>query len=363
MKFIDLQEQFQRYRREIMDEIQKVLEPAQFILGPAVAELEQALAQHTGAKHAIGCASGTDALLLSLMARGLRAGDEVIVPDFTFFATAEVVVLAGAAPVFVDVEPDTYNIDVRQIERKIGKKTRGIIPVSLFGQCSDLDEINTLARAHRLWVLEDAAQSYGALYRGKRSGSLTELAATSFYPAKPLGAYGDAGAVFTSDDELAKTIRELLNHGQAGTYNHVRLGVNGRLDSLQAAVLKVKLRHFEEEMRQKRMVAESYLRQLEGLVRLPVIREHNQSVWAQFTVASEKRGAIVAHLKAKGIPTAVHYPSPLHRQPAFAGMKLRDEEFPISVKSSREVFSLPMHPFLSEADVQSVCGAIREALQ
>jgi UDP-2-acetamido-2-deoxy-ribo-hexuluronate aminotransferase len=328
-----------------------------------VGELEQALTQHTGAKHAICCASGTDALLLGLLAREVGKGDEVIVPDFTFFATAEVVALLGARPVFVDVEADTYNIDVKLIERKIGKRTKGIIPVSLYGQCADLDEINALARSHGLWVMEDAAQSYGALYRGKRSGSLTELAATSFYPAKPLGAYGDGGAVFTSDDGLARAIRELLNHGQSGTYNHVRLGVNGRLDSLQAAVLKVKLRHFEEEMQQKRKVADSYLRQLKGLVSLPVVREHNQSVWAQFTVASEKRGAIVSHLRSKGIPTAVHYPSPLHRQPAFSAMKLRDEEFPISVKSSREVFSLPMHPFLSEADVQSVCGAIREALE
>jgi UDP-2-acetamido-2-deoxy-ribo-hexuluronate aminotransferase len=286
----------------------------------------------------------------------------VIVPDFTFFATAEVVSLLGAIPVFVDIEPGTYNIDVRLIEGKIGKRSKGIIPVSLFGQCPDLDEIKALARSRGLWVMEDAAQSYGALYRGKRSGSLTELAATSFYPAKPLGAYGDGGAVFTSDDGLARTIRESLNHGQAGTYNHVRLGINGRLDSLQAAVLKVKLQHFDEEMQQKRRIAGLYAERLKGLVNLPLVRDHNQSVWAQFTVASPQREAIIAYLKTKGIPTAIHYPRPLHRQPAF-GERLRDDEFPVSVKASQEVFSLPMHPFLVDEDVEAVCAAIGEALQ
>jgi UDP-2-acetamido-2-deoxy-ribo-hexuluronate aminotransferase len=363
VKFIDLQEQFRRYRNEIMDEIQKVLESAQFILGPAVGEFEQALARHTGAKHAIGCTSGTDALLLGLMAKGVGEGDEVIVPDFTFFATAEVIANIGAVPVFVDVEQDTYNIDLRLIERKISKRTKGIIPVSLYGQCPDLDEINALARSHGLWVMEDAAQSYGALYKGRRSGALTEVAATSFYPAKPLGGYGDGGAVFTSDDELARTIREMLNHGQSGTYNHVRLGINGRLDSLQAAVLKVKLRHFEEEMQQKRRIAGLYAQRLKGQVTVPVIREYNESVWAQFTVASPRREAVMAHLKTKGIPTAIHYPRPLHRQPAFSGMLLPDRDFPVSVKVSQEVFSLPMHPFLADTDVESVCDAISEALR
>jgi UDP-2-acetamido-2-deoxy-ribo-hexuluronate aminotransferase len=330
-------------------------------MGPAVAELEKALATHTGVKHAIGCASGTDALMLGLLAHGIKPGDEVIVPDFTFFATAEVVAFLGAVPVFVDVDEETFNIDVRLIERRITKRTKGIVPVSLFGQCADLDEINALAASHCLWVMEDAAQSYGAGYKGRKSGSLTQLAATSFFPAKPLGCYGDGGAVFTNDDGIARTVRELLNHGQSARYKHSRLGINGRLDTLQAAILSVKLRHFDDEMKAKRRVAAAYQEKLKGHVKVPVVRSHNESVWAQFTVRSSKRDSIVEHLKAKSLPTAIHYPIPLHAQEVFSSMQLGDKDFPVSTRVSNEVFSLPMHPFLTDADVDLICRAVIEA--
>jgi UDP-2-acetamido-2-deoxy-ribo-hexuluronate aminotransferase len=361
LNFIDLQEQFRRYKTEIMEEIQKVLDSAQFILGPAVAELEKALASHTGVKHAIGCASGTDALVLGLLANGIKPGDEVIVPDFTFFATAEVVAFLGAVPVFVDVEDESFNIDVRLIERHITKQTKGIIPVSLFGQCADLDEINALAASHGLWVMEDAAQSYGASYKGRKSGSITQIAATSFFPAKPLGCYGDGGAVFTNDDGIARSVRELLNHGQSARYKHSRLGINGRLDTLQAAILCVKLRHFDDEMRAKQRIASVYQEKLKGYVNVPKLRSHNESVWAQFTVRSSKRDSIVGHLKEKGIPTAIHYPIPLHAQEVFSAMRLRDDDFPVSTRVSNEVLSLPMHPFILDADVDLICRAVIEA--
>ncbi len=362
MNFIDLQGQFKLYREEMMAEIGKVLESAQFIMGPMVRDFEAGLASFAGVKHAICCASGTDALTLGLLAKGIKAGDEIIVPDFTFFATAEVVANLGATPVFVDIDPSTYNIDVQLLAKKTTKRTKGIIPVSLYGQCADMDEINDIAGKKGLWVMEDAAQSFGASYHGRRSASLSDLAATSFYPAKPLGCYGDGGAVFTNDDALAQVIREILNHGQAGTYTHVRLGINGRLDALQAAVLTVKLRHFEDELKRRNAVAGWYTKRLQGAVRLQSIREGNISAWAQFTVAHEKRETIIAHIKGKGIPVAIHYPKPLHAQPALQYLKQRDDDYPVSVKASREVFSLPMHPFLTEDEVEVVSTAIKEAL-
>lgn len=363
MDFIDLKEQYRRYRQEIDAEIARVLESAQFIMGPAVGELEADLAQHTGVSHAIGCSSGTDALLLCLLAKGLSRGDEVLVPDFTFFATAEVVSFLGARPVFVDIQESTFNIDPDLLESRITEKTRGIIPVSLFGQCVDMDRILEIAGRHGLWVIEDAAQSYGSRYRGKRSGSIAELSATSFFPAKPLGCYGDGGAVFTNDDGVAMRIRELLNHGQSERYKHSSIGLNGRLDTLQAAVLKVKLRHFDVEMARKRQAAAIYVELLSPHVRTPSVEPWNESVWAQFTVRSPQRDRILSYLQKKGIPTAVHYPIPLHAQSAFSSEGLRDDAFPVSTQASREVFSLPMHPFLCDADIDAVCAAVREALQ
>jgi len=363
MKFSDLQEQYRRYRDEIRREIDAVIESAQFIMGPAVKALEKELAEHTGVKHAIACASGTDALLLGLMALGVKPGDEVIVPDFTFFATAEVVSLLGAVPVFADIDEESCCIDPSAVRRRIGARTRGVIPVSLYGQPADFDALGAAVKDAGLWMFEDAAQSYGARYRGKRSGSLTEIAATSFYPAKPLGCYGDGGAVFTSNDRIAADIRKLLNHGESERYRHTAIGINGRLDSLQAAILRVKLRHFDGEMEAKRRVAARYAERLGKHVTVPRLRPGCESVWAQYTIRTPKREAVIEHLKAKGIPTAVHYPMPLHRQPVYAASALPDSDFPVATRLSAEVLSLPMHPFLTDADVDSVADAIIEAVR
>lgn len=363
MNYIDLQEQYRRYREEIRREIDAVLESSQFIMGPAVGALERELAAHTGAKHAIGCASGTDALLLGLMALGVKPGDEVIVPDFTFFATAEVVSFLGAVPVFADIDDETFNLDPGGLRRRVGPRTRGIIPVSLYGHPADIDEITEAARSRGLWVFEDAAQSYGARYKGRRSGALTELAATSFFPAKPLGCYGDGGALFTSSDERAAELRRLLNHGQAERYRHVAIGMNGRLDTLQAAVLRVKLRHFDEEMAMKRRAADRYAERLAAHVRVPRVASGCESVWAQYTIRTSKRDAVIDHLKKKGIPTAIHYPIPLHRQEVYAPLGGKDADYPVSVKAASEVVSLPMHAFLSDADIDRVAEAIIEAVR
>ncbi len=361
MQFIDLQRQYQAYKAEIRAEMDKVLDTSRYILGPAVTELEQAMAAYLGVKNAIGCASGTDALLLALIGMDIKPGDEVIVPDFTFFATAEVVSLLGAKPVFADILPDTLNLDPRQVEAKITRRTRGVIAVSLYGQCADFDDLSQIARARKLFLVEDAAQSFGASHKGRKSGTLCELATTSFYPAKPLGAYGDAGALFTNDDLLAGKLRMLANHGQPVTYKHRLVGINGRLDSLQAAILKVKLRHFPEELEVRQQVAAWYDRELRGLVSTPVVREGNCSSWAQYTVRSPQRARLVEKLKERGVPTAVHYPMPLHQQEVYAGMS-DGQDFPQSVKASQEVLSLPMHPYLTENDVRAVGAAIREAL-
>ena len=363
MQFIDLQKQYALYKDELRAEMDKVLDTGRFILGPAVSELEGELAAFTGVKHAIGCGSGTDALLLALMALELKPGDEVIVPDFTFFATAEVVSLLGGVPVFVDIQPDTCNIDPGRIEAKISPKTRGIIAVSLYGQCADFDELSLIARKHKLFLVEDAAQSFGATYKGRKSGALCRLATTSFYPAKPLGAYGDAGALLTSDDSLAERIRNLLNHGQVANYRHRYVGLNGRLDSLQAAVLRVKLRHFPEELELRQQVASWYDAELAGTVQLPCIRSGNRSSWAQYTVRSPQRPRIQEHLKSRGIPTAIHYPMAVHQQEAYAGLRIANDELVESIRASQEVISLPMHPFLSRQEVTAVAAAIRESLQ
>lgn len=363
MQFIDLNKQYNLYKEEIRQEMDAVLESSRFILGPSVSELENDLASCCGVKHAIGCSSGTDAILLALMALELNPGDEVIVPDFTFFATAEMVSFLGGIPVFVDIRPDTYNIDPQKVVKKIGNKTRGIIAVSLYGQCADFDKLAEIAARCNLFLVEDAAQSFGATYKGRKSCALTEIATTSFYPAKPLGAYGDGGAVFTNADELAQTMRFMLNHGQESGYQHRYIGINGRLDSLQAAVLKVKLRHFEEELQMRQQVACWYDEQLGDLVTRPQIQDHNRSSWAQYTVRHVEREKIIRHLKNNGIPTAIHYPKPIHQQKAYAELGIDDEEYPNSISASREVFSLPMHPFLTQAEIQSVAAMIREAVQ
>ena len=361
MEFVDLKKQYQLYKQEIDSEINKVLKSAQFIKGPVITELEENLAEYVGVKHAIGCSSGTDALLIALMAKGVGPGDEIIVPDFTFIATAEVISLLGAVPVFIDVEAKSFNLDPNLLSGKITEKTKGIIGVSLFGQCADFDKINDVASQYGLWVIEDAAQSFGAAYKGRKSCNLTEIATTSFFPAKPLGCYGDGGAVFTSSDNLARRMRVILNHGQEERYRHSVIGINGRLDSIQAAVLKVKLKHFDEEVQERQEIAREYTKQLKDCVQVPEIIEGNNSVWAQYTVRHPQRDRIREVLKAEGIPTAVHYPVPLNRQEAFSNLKSRGGKFPVTETLCAEVLSIPMHPFLENDDIKRVTTAIRKA--
>lgn len=364
MQFVDLKRQYCEYKPEIMAEINSVLESAAFINGPAIRDLEERLAEHTGVGHAIGCSSGTDALLLGLMALDVHKGAEIIVPDFSFIATAEAVALLGAVPVFVDVCPDTYNINPEAVRTAITHRTVGIIAVSLYGQVADVNAINAIAAEHDIWVMEDGAQSYGAHYHGKRSCSLTKIGTTSFFPAKPLGGYGDGGAVFTDDDQLAAKMRMILNHGQRKRYDHAVIGLNARLDTIQAAVLKVKLKHFDREVAHRQQVADWYdtaLQDCAGIVR-PTILAHNQSVWAQYTIRVSNRVQLQQQLKERGIPTSVHYPIPLHRQEAFAHLAQHRIEVPHAERASMEVVSLPMHPFMTKADVSAVTDAVQASI-
>lgn len=360
INFIDLQAQYKKYEKEINSEVLEVMSSAQFIGGEKLNSLERGLASYTGAKHAIGCSSGTDALLLALMALDIGVGDEVITTPFTFIATAEVVALLGAKSVFVDIDEESYNIDPAKIENAITSKTKAIIPVSLYGQCADMDAINAIAAKHNIVVIEDACQSFGATYRGKKSCNLSTIACTSFFPSKPLGAYGDGGAIFTSDDALAAKMRMLLNHGQNERYKHKYIGINGRLDAIQAAVLNVKLKHFEAEATAREEIGARYSDLLEDAdVVTPKIAEDNTSVYAQYSVRVKDREAMVAKLSAAGVPTAVHYPLPLHLQEAFAHLGYGEGDFPISEMVAKEIMSLPMSAFLSEAEQDFVVNAIK----
>ena len=352
MEFIDLAAQQQRIKSEIDANIQKVLTHGKYILGPEVAELEEKLAAYTGAKYCITCANGTDALQIALMALGVGPGDEVITPGFTYIATAETVALLGAKPVYVDVYENTYNLNVELLEAAITTKTKAIIPVSLYGQCADYDAINAIALKHNITVIEDGAQSFGATYKGRKSGNLTTISCTSFFPSKPLGCYGDGGAIFTSDDELAKIIRQVARHGQDRRYHHIRVGVNSRLDTLQAAILLPKLAILDDEMRLRQEVAANYQRLFTevGFTATPYIEAHNISAYAQFTVRVPNRDAVQAKLKEAGIPTAVHYPIPLNKQPAVAS----DAILPVGDKVAEEVMSLPMHPYLCLSSINSI---------
>ena len=363
MEFIDLKSQYQASRDLINGRIQAVLDHGQYIMGPEVAELEERLAQYTGARHCITVASGTEALLIALMALGVGRGDEVITTPFTFIATAEAIVLLGATPVFVDIDPVTCNIAPGLIEEKITARTRAIIPVSLYGQPADMDEINAIAMRHGLTVIEDAAQSFGATYRGRRSCNLSGIGCTSFFPSKPLGCYGDGGALFTSDDELAKAMREIRVHGQSKRYVHTRIGVGGRMDTLQCAIVLAKLELFDWELQQRQRAAAVYDALLLGKdtgVR-PVGRGGDRtSVYAQYTVVLEQRDALHAALHRAGIPTAIHYPVPIHRQPAYASLSSADA-CPVSVEMAGKVMSLPMGPYLSTASAQQVATVLLTA--
>lgn len=356
IEFIDLKAQQARIKDKIDAGIQRVLAHGQYILGPEVAELEEKLAAFTGAKYCITCANGTDALQIAQMALGIGPGDEVITPGFTYIATAETVALLGATPVYVDVDPRTYNLDPSLLEAAITPRTKAIIPVSLYGQCADFDAINSIAAKYGIPVIEDAAQSFGATYKGKRSCNLSTIACTSFFPSKPLGCYGDGGAIFTNDDELAKVLRQIARHGQERRYHHVRVGVNSRLDTLQAAVLLPKLEIFEDEIGLRNLVAERYTTLLTKTKAItPYIEPYNSSVWAQYTVRIESREEAQNIFKAAGVPTVVHYPTPLNRQPAVSD---GNTHLPIGDRLSDEVLSLPMHPYLSETDSKYISELI-----
>ena len=360
MEFIDLKAQYHASRDTINERIQAVLDHGQYIMGPEVAELEGRLAHFTGARHCITVASGTEALVIALMALGIQPGDEVITTPFTFIATAEAIVLLGATPVFADIDAATCNIDPTLIEALITPRTRAIMPVSLFGQPADMEEINAIATRHRLAVIEDAAQSFGATYQGKKSCNLSTVGCTSFFPSKPLGCYGDGGALFTSDDELAQAMREIRVHGQSRRYVHTRIGVGGRMDTLQCAIVLAKLERFEWELHQRAKLAARYDALLSGRIGLVGRGPERSSVYAQYTVVVAERERLQAHLHAAGIPTAVHYPVPIHRQPAYA--HLSDPDCcPVAVEMAARVMSLPMGPHLSAASVDRVALTLLDA--
>ncbi|MEZ5659088.1 MAG: DegT/DnrJ/EryC1/StrS family aminotransferase [Burkholderiaceae bacterium] len=366
MPFIDLKSQYARMKSEIDARIQAVLDHGQYILGAEVQELESRLAERTGAAHCVSVASGTEALLISLMALGIGPGDEVITTPFTFVATAEVIALVGATPVFVDVQPGSANLDPKALPAALTPRTKAIIPVSLYGQPADMDEINQIAAEHGdLPVIEDAAQSFGATYKGRQSGSLSGIGCTSFFPSKPLGCYGDGGAIFTSDDALATAMREIRVHGQSKRYHHTRVGVGGRMDTLQCAVLLAKLDHFDREIELRIAAGQRYLELLADLpqVGLLELRPQRTSVWGQFTIRVPRRDQVAAALAEQGIPTAVHYPVPLHLQPAYRDNCRIAGELTASEALAESVLSLPMDPYIEQSTQERVVRALRQALQ
>jgi UDP-2-acetamido-2-deoxy-ribo-hexuluronate aminotransferase len=361
MQFIDLAAQQLRLKDKIDTGIQRVLAHGKYILGPEVTELEERLAYYTGAKYCITVANGTDALQIAQMAFGIGPGDEVIVPGFSYIATAETPAVLGAKPVYVDIDPKTYNLNSKLLEAAITPRTKAIIPVSLYGQCADIDAINAIAERHSLPVIEDGAQSFGASYKGKKSCNLTTIGCTSFFPSKPLGCYGDGGAIFTNDDELAKLMREIARHGQDRRYHHVRVGVNSRLDTLQAAILLPKLEILAEEINLRNQVANQYMRLAgeSGVNLTPFVEEHNISAWAQYTIRVDNREDVQEKLKLAGVPTAVHYPIPLNKQPAVAD---GGADLPVGDAAAREVLSLPMYPYLAISDIESIVSSVYKSI-
>jgi UDP-2-acetamido-2-deoxy-ribo-hexuluronate aminotransferase len=370
MDFIDLKKQYQLLKPSIQKRINDILDRASFIMGSEISELEEKLAHYTGTKHCLTCASGTDALLLSLIAKRVGPGDAVFTTSFTFIATAEVISLLGATPVFVDIDSKTYNIDPVKLRQEIIKIKNGdnitkvfrkpmspkvIIPVDLFGLCADYDAIDAVAKEFGLFVLEDAAQSFGAMYKGKKACSFGDMAATSFFPAKPLGCYGDGGAVFTNDKEVLDVLKSLRVHGQGSDkYENVRIGINGRMDTLQAAVLLAKMEIFEKELEMRQAVAQRYSLALASSFTVPTIPAAHRSAWAQYSLQHQKRDDVMLKLKKAGIPTAIYYPKPLHMQKAFASLGYEKGQFPIAEAIATKIFSLPMHPYLEEKDQAEV---------
>jgi UDP-2-acetamido-2-deoxy-ribo-hexuluronate aminotransferase len=361
--FANLQLQYQQYKNEIDSAVNAVLSKSNYIMGEECNLLESELEAFTKAKHAIVCSSGTDALLLAMMALDIQPGDEIITTPFTFIATAETIALMKATPVFVDIQNDTYNIDPTKIEAAITSKTKAIIPVSLYGQPPDMDEIQAIATKHNLKVIIDGAQSFGATYKGKSDSTLGDISCTSFFPAKPLGCYGDGGAVFTENDVLAEKIRMIRIHGQEKRYYHKYIGIGGRLDTLQAAILLAKMQHYQNEVKMRQDVAAAYSFKLknEKNVVLPVIKPDRTSVWAQYTVYVESafRQSLLDRLHKMDIPTAIHYPKPLHLQECLKFLNYRDGDFPISEKIAQSVFSLPMNAFITDDEINYIVSQIK----
>jgi UDP-2-acetamido-2-deoxy-ribo-hexuluronate aminotransferase len=357
--FANLEYQYKLYKDEIDTAMQAVLDKANYIMGEEVTELEANLQNFTDVKHAITCSSGTDALLLAMMALDIEPGDEIITTPFTFIATAETIAFLKAKPVFVDVDEKTYNIDASKIEEKITSKTKAIIPVSLYGQPADMDAIQSIAEKHNLKVIVDGAQSFGSTYKSKTDSNLGDISCTSFFPAKPLGCFGDGGAVFTNDDALAQKLKSLRVHGQSKRYHHKYIGMGGRMDTLQCAVVNVKLRHYEKDLALRQEVAAKYTKALQGKdMILPEVEQDRTSAWAQYSVRVKNRDALQVQLKEKGIPTAVHYPMPLHLQEAFEYLGYKQGDFPISEQVSQEIMSLPMNPYISYDEMGYICNCL-----
>lgn len=360
--FANLQHQYLRYKEDIDANIQAVLDKSNYIMGEEVHQLEEQLQTFTGAKHAITCSSGTDALLLAMMAMDIQPGDEVITTPFTFIATAETIALMKATPVFVDIDETTFNIDPSKIEAAITDKTKAIMPVSLYGQPADMDEINAIAKQHNLKVIIDGAQCFGASYKNTCAANHCDIYTTSFFPAKPLGCYGDGGAVFTNNDEYAKKMKMMRVHGQNKRYHHKYIGMGGRLDTMQAAVLLAKLPRYAKEIEGRNRVANAYSDQLCEIVKTPVVKTDRTSVWAQYTVRVQNRDQLQEKLKQQGIPTAVHYPMPLHMQECFQYLGLKLGDFPISEQIAQEVMSLPMNPFLTDDEIKYVADTLKASV-
>ncbi len=361
--FANLQHQYQLYKDDIDANIQAVLNKSNYIMGEEIRQLEEQLQNFTGVKHAITCSNGTDALLLAMMALDIQPGDEIVTTPFTFIATGETIALMKATPVFVDIDEETFNIDPSKIEAAITKKTKAIMPVSLYGQPADMDEINIIAKKYNLKVIIDGAQCFGASYKDQCASQSCDIYTTSFFPAKPLGCYGDGGAVFTNNDDYAEKMSMMRVHGQNKRYHHRYIGMGGRLDTIQAAILLAKLPHYHNEIEGRNRVANTYTKLLNGtMVQTPVVKDDRTSVWAQYTVRVKNRDQIQEKLKELGIPTAVHYPMPLHLQECFQYLGLKQGDYPISEKVAKEVMSLPMNSFLSDEEVSFVTSSIKSAI-
>ena len=360
MQFIDLKSQQLRIREDIEARIQKVLDHGQYILGPEIKEMEEMLASYVGVKHCVGASSGTDTLLIALLALGIGPGDEVITVPYTWISTAEMIALVGAKPVFVDIEESTMNMNASLLESAITDKTKAIMPVGIYGQTSDMKEICGIAERHgSIPIIEDAAQSFGATHHDKKSCALSEIGSTSFFPSKPLGCYGDGGALFTDDDEIAEIMRQIRVHGQMKKHHHPRLGINGRLDSIQAAIVMAKMAIFDEEILKRQAVAEAYNARLDrDDITLPEVAPHNTSVYAQYTILCEDRDSVQSALKKAEIPAVPYYAVPLHLQPVFNDLGYMKGDFPVTEMVSDRCLSLPMNPYLSEEEIDRVCQAV-----